>query len=69
MYVILVTFFAIFFLYSCTSLTTTNSKEVTITIDREGINRNATLILAQDGLNGDWEELTGRLNPLFLENN
>ena len=59
MYVILATFFAIFFLYSCTSLTTTNSKEVTITIDREGINRNATLILAQDGLNGDWEELTG----------
>ena len=59
MYVILATFFAIFFFYSCTSLTTTNSKEVTITIDREGINRNATLILAQDGLNGDWEELTG----------
>jgi len=59
MYVILATFFAVFFLYSCTSLTTTNSKEVTITIDREGINRNATLILAQDGLNGEWKELTG----------
>ena len=47
------------FLYSCVSPTTTNSKEVTIIIDRSGINRNATLILAQDGLNGDWKELTG----------
>jgi len=59
MYVILATFFAVFFLYSCTSPTTTNSKEVTIVVDRTGVNRNATLILAQDGLNGDWEELTG----------
>ncbi len=59
MYVILATFFAIFFLYSCVSPTTTNSKEVTITIDRLGVYRNATLILAQDGLNGDWKELTG----------
>ncbi len=59
MYVILATFFAVFFLYSCTSPTTTNSKEVVITIDRDGINRNATLILAQDGLNGEWKELTG----------
>jgi len=59
MYVILATFFTVFFLYSCTSPTTTNSKEVTIVVDRTGVNRNATLILAQDGLNGDWEELTG----------
>jgi len=59
MYVILAMFFTVFFLYSCTSPTTTNSKEVTIVVDRTGVNRNATLILAQDGLNGDWEELTG----------
>ena len=59
MYVILATFFTVFFLYSSTSPTTTNSKEVTIVVDRTGVNRNATLILAQDGLNGDWEELTG----------
>ncbi|HQJ90682.1 MAG TPA: hypothetical protein PLB70_08705 [Paludibacteraceae bacterium] len=59
MYVILATFFAVFFLYSCTPPTTTNSKEVTIVIDRAGVNRNATLILAQDGLNGEWKELTG----------
>ena len=71
MYVILATFFAVFFLYSCTSPTTNNSSnneatnteatnsEVTIVIDRMGVNRNATLVLAQDGLNGEWEELKG----------
>jgi len=59
MYVILAMFFTVFFLYSCTSPTTTNSKEVTIVVDRTGVNRNATLILAQDGLSGEWKELTG----------
>ncbi|HPT54103.1 MAG TPA: hypothetical protein PKI14_04760 [Fervidobacterium sp.] len=59
MYVILAMFFAVFFLYSCVSPTTTNSKEVTIVIDRSGANRNATLVLAQDGLEGTWKELTG----------
>jgi len=70
-YVILATFFAVFFLYSCTPPTTNNgsnnettnneatNSEVTIVIDRAGVNRNATLILAQDGLNGEWKELTG----------
>ena len=62
MYVILATFFAIFFFYSCTSTkpTETNeTNEVTITIDRLGAHRNATLILVQDGLSGDWKELAG----------
>jgi len=62
MYVILATFFAIFFFYSCTSTkpTETNeTNEVTITIDRLGAHRNATLVLAQDGLSGEWKELTG----------
>ncbi|HCI28586.1 MAG TPA: hypothetical protein DE117_00130 [Fervidobacterium sp.] len=70
-YVILATFFAVFFLYSCTSPTqnngsnneTTNNEatnsDVTIVIDRSGANRNATLVLAQDGLEGTWKELTG----------
>jgi len=57
-YVILVTLFAVFFLNSCLPLST-SSKEVSIVIDRSGINRNATLVLAQDGLNGEWKELTG----------
>ncbi len=58
MYVILTTFFAVFLLYSCLP-PTINSKEVTIVVDSLGVNRNATRILAQDGLNGDWKELTG----------
>ncbi|GEM_PF-372971 len=58
MYVILTTFFAVFLLYSCLP-PTINSKEVTIVVDRLGVNRNATLILAQDGFNGEWKELTG----------
>ncbi|MBP9518352.1 MAG: hypothetical protein KBE50_03430 [Fervidobacterium sp.] len=58
MYVILTTFFAVFLLYSCLP-TTTNNTEVTIVVDRLGVNRNATRILAQDGLNGEWKVLTG----------
>lgn len=58
MYVILTTFFAVFLLYSCLP-TTTNNTEVTIVVDRLGVYRNATLILAQDGLSGEWKELTG----------
>lgn len=70
-YVILATFFAFSLLYSCTSPTSNNgsnnevtnneatNSEVTIVIDRVGANRNATLVLAQDGLNGEWKELTG----------
>jgi len=62
MYVILATFFAIFFLYSCTSTkpTETNeTNEVTITIDRLGAHRNATFVAVQDGLEKTWEELSG----------
>ncbi len=71
MYITLSVFFAFFLLYSCTPPTTNNgsnnettnneatNSEVTIVIDRMGVNRNATLVLAQDGLNGEWKELTG----------
>ena len=62
MYVILAMFFTVFFLYSCTSPTpieNNKTNEVTVTIDREGAHRDVTLVVAQDGLNGEWKELKG----------
>ncbi len=62
MYVILAMFFTVFFLYSCTSPTpikNNKTNELTVTIDIEGAHRNVTLVVAQDGLNGEWKELTG----------
>ncbi|HOQ39602.1 MAG TPA: hypothetical protein PK574_04160 [Fervidobacterium sp.] len=62
-YVVLSVFLMIFLLYSCTSPTGTNegnkTNEVTITIDREGAQRNASFVAVQDGLEGTWKELTG----------
>jgi len=55
-------FFTVFFLYSCTSPTpieNNKTNEVTVTIDREGAHRDVTLVVAQDGLNGEWKELKG----------